>query len=72
MKQNKISAMELATKCQVHVQSIYHWAKIPIDSTLSMPADQMKKMANIFGVTMNEMYTEFTPNGVSSHQTVEA
>ena len=58
MKQNKISAMELATKCQVHIQSVYHWSKIPLESNLSMPADQLKKMADIFNISMEEMYTE--------------
>lgn len=58
MKDNGLSAMELATKCQVHIQSVYYWGNISIDSHFSMPADQLKKMAKIFEISMDEMYTE--------------
>lgn len=58
MKKHKVSAMKLATKCQVHVGSVYHWGNITIDSHFSMPADQLKKMAKIFEISMDEMYTE--------------
>jgi DNA-binding XRE family transcriptional regulator len=58
MKTNSINAMEMATKCQVHIQTVYHWSKIPYDSHLSMPADAMKKVADIFNVSMEDIYTK--------------
>lgn len=58
MKANSINAMDMATKCQVHIQTVYHWSKIPYDSHLSMPADAMKKVAYIFNVRMEDIYNE--------------
>ena len=58
MRDKNMNAMHVATKCQVHVQTVYNWAKITKDSELSMPADKMKILAEIFGVSMNEMYNE--------------
>lgn len=58
MKAQNISAMLLATKCQIHVQSIYNYAEVTINDRRSIPADKLKIMAEIFGVTMEEMYSE--------------
>jgi transposase len=58
MRDKNMNAMQLATKCQVHVQTVYNWAKITKDSDLSMPADKMKKLASIFQISMEEMYNE--------------
>lgn len=58
MDQQKINAMDLATKCQVHVQSIYNWIKIDQNDDYSIPADKLRIMANVFGVQMEEMYTQ--------------
>jgi len=58
MRDKNMNAMLLATKCQVHVQTVYNWAKITKDSELSMPADKMKKLADIFEISMEDMYTK--------------
>ena len=58
MQDKKINAMELASKCQVHVQSVYNWSKIDQNEDYSIPADKLRIMANVFGVQMEEMYTQ--------------
>jgi hypothetical protein len=58
MQDNKINPMELATKCQVHVQSVYNWSKIDQNNVYSIPADKLRIMANVFSVSMEEMYTD--------------
>ncbi len=58
MRDKKINAMELASKCQVHVQSVYNWSKIDQKDDYSIPADKLRIMANVFGVQMEEMYSQ--------------
>lgn len=58
MQDKKINAMELASKCQVHVQSVYNWSKIDQNDDYSIPADKLRIMANVFGVQMEEMYSQ--------------
>jgi transcriptional regulator with XRE-family HTH domain len=57
MKEKNFSAMDVATKCQVHVQSVYNWGNIEINDDSSIPADKLRVMANIFKVSMEDMYT---------------
>lgn len=52
-----ISAMELASLCKVHVQSIYKWSNIKQYEEHSIPADKLRIISNKFGVSMEEMYT---------------
>lgn len=58
MQDKKINAMDLASKCQVHVQSVYNWSKIDQNDDYSIPADKLRIMASVFGVQMEEMYSQ--------------
>lgn len=54
---NSMSVMDLATKCQVHIRTVYNWMYIRLGSKESIPADNLRKLAEIFGTTMEDMYT---------------
>lgn len=58
MKEQNISHMQLATKCQVHVQSVYKWSKIEQKDEHSIPADKLRIMAGVFGVQMDDLYNQ--------------
>jgi len=53
-----ISMMDIATKCQVNLKTAYNWANIEKNSEQKMPADELKILAELFGVTMEDMFTE--------------
>jgi len=59
MRVNKITYMDIATKCQVHLMTVYKWVKIDENDTTSIPSDSLKKIAEIFNVTMEELYTMY-------------
>lgn len=56
MKEKNLSAMDVATKCQVHVQSVYNWGNIEINDDSSIPADKLRLMAKLFDKSMEQMY----------------
>lgn len=56
MKEKNLSAMDVATKCQVHVQSVYNWGNIEINDDSSIPADKLRLMAMLFDKSMEQMY----------------
>ena len=48
----------LATKCQVTEMGMRLWMYMPISHLGSIPSDKLKIIADHYGISMNEMYTQ--------------
>jgi len=57
-KNNKDTIRNLATKCQVTEMGMRKWIFMPINHQGSIPSDKLKILADHFGLTMEELYTE--------------
>jgi hypothetical protein len=57
-KKNGDTIKSLATKCQVTEMGMRLWMYMPISNTGSIPSDKLKIIADHYGISMNEMYTQ--------------
>lgn len=57
-KEKGIKMVTLLTLCQVTEMTIRRWEVIAINEDYSIPSDQLKKIADFFGLSMEDMYTE--------------
>lgn len=57
-KSNFIQYGALAKVTGKNAARIQYWANIPLDSKSSIPSDDLKKIAEYFGLSMDDMYTK--------------
>jgi hypothetical protein len=56
-KLHKLTFKVIATKCQVTERNVMNWATMPVSSAGSIPSDKLKILADLFDVSMEEMYS---------------
>jgi transcriptional regulator with XRE-family HTH domain len=56
IKNKGLTAMDIATKCQIHPQSVYLWAKLTQNDPSSIPSDKLKILSKIFECSMDDLY----------------
>ena len=57
-KKNGDTIKSLATKCQVTEMGMRLWIYMSYSNTGSIPSDKLKIIADHYGISMEEMYTQ--------------
>lgn len=58
LKDNKMSAMQLATKIDVHLMTVYSWLRLKKGEPKSIPADKLREIAVILDCRMEDIYNK--------------
>ena len=56
IKNNGLTAMDIATKCHVHPQTVYLWTRYIKKNETSIPSDKLRILADLFECSMEDLY----------------